>query len=463
MPPRQGDILELCVDTLAYGGQGVARQDDFVVFVRGAVPGDRVRARITRRKRSYAEARVLEIVSPSPRRVPAVCPHAEECGGCEWQTLAYPAQLEFKQQQVVDSLTRLGHLSGFALEPIRGMDDPWRYRNKMEFSFAADEHGELALGLHRRGSWNEIVDTAHCRLGSQRMLQARAAVVAACREFGLRPYSRHDAAGLLRHLVIREGRASGDLLLNLFVSARFAEEQALLQRILAASECTSFAVTVNASPADAAVGDGPFMLYGPPHLRETLAGVRLRVPATAFLQTNSLMCEVLYATALEFAAASAERPAVDLYCGIGSLSLPLAQRARQVQAVEIQEEAILAARENALLNEIATIDFYARDVRPLLKYPPHPTLDAARTDPQQRPSVVVVDPPRAGMARKALQRAAALDADRFVYVSCNPTTLAGNAAELVELGYRPTRIAPVDMFPQTHHVETVALFERERD
>jgi 23S rRNA (uracil1939-C5)-methyltransferase len=463
MQPRPGETVELDVTSLAYGGQGVARMEEFVVFVRGAVPGDRVRARVTKRKKNHAEARVLEIVTPSPRRVPSVCGHADECGGCEWQTLSYEAQLEFKQEQVVESLRRLGHLEGYELEPIRGMADPWRYRNKMEFSFGEDDGGALLLGLHKRGSWREIVETTACHLASERMERARQAVADACRELGLQAFSREGHDGLLRHLQVRESRAHGDLLLNLYVSRRFREEAALVERVAAASGCTSFGVTVNDTPADAAVGDGPHMLLGPPYLRERLAGVELRVPATAFLQTNSEMCEELYEVALRFAQPDPARPAVDLYCGIGSLSLPLARQAASVQAVEIQEEAIVAARENAKLNGIANIDFYARDVRPLLKSPPHATLNAARANEFARPAVVMVDPPRAGLARKALQRAAALGAERFVYVSCNPTTLAGNGAELAELGYRLTRVAPVDMFPQTHHIETVALFGRVRD
>jgi 23S rRNA (uracil1939-C5)-methyltransferase len=331
----------------------------------------------------------------------------------------------------------------------------------MGFSFGEAEDGDLQLGLHRRGSWREVVETTDCRLASGRIDRARQAVADAARGLGLRPYARDRHDGLLRHLVVREGLSSGDLLLNLFVSGRFPEEAGLVARVAADCGCTSFGVTVNESPADAAVGDGPHMLLGPPYIRERLAGVELRVPATAFLQTNSAMCETLYATALDFAHADLARPAIDLYCGIGSLSLPLARAARLVQAVEIQEEAIEAARENARLNGIANVDFHARDVRPLLKFPPHPALDAERDDDAQRPATVIVDPPRAGLARKALRRAAALGAERFVYVSCNPTTLAGNGAEMAELGYVLRRVAPVDMFPQTHHIETVALFTRD--
>ncbi len=460
MPPRPGDILELDVTALAYGGRGVARSEAFVVFLRGAVPGDRVRARITRRKKSHAEATLLELLEPSPRRVPPVCEHTHECGGCEWQALSYDAQLEYKEQQVVESLERIGHLEGFVREPIRGMADPWRYRNKMEFSFGADDAGRLLLGLHRRGSWRDIVELHDCRLASERINRARRAVAATSRSLGLRPYDSARHEGLLRHLVVREGLSSGDLFLNLFVAARFPQEQELAARVADLCDCTSLAVTVNDAPADAAVGDGPHMLLGPPYLRERLAGEDLHVPATAFLQTNSAMCDVLYKTALRFAAADPARPAADLYCGIGSLSLPLARRASHVQAVEIQEDAIIAARENARLAGIDTIEFHARDVRPLLRFPPHPVLDAGRADDAWRPAVVITDPPRAGMARKALQRTAALGADRLVYVSCNPSTLAGNGAELVELGYRLSRVAPVDMFPHTHHIETVALFTR---
>jgi len=458
VPPRNGDTLELTIDTLAYGGQGIGRVDDFVVFVRGAVPGDRVRAQIGRRKQRHAEARLLEIVEPSPVRVPAPCGHAGDCGGCEWQTLAYAAQLEFKQRQVVESLEHIGGLRDYELVSIAGMEHPWRYRNKMEFSFAESD-GRLVLGLHRRGSWRKIVETTDCRLASTRINGARQAVADACRALGLRAYDRaagrHETpSGLLRHLVVREGRA-GDLVLNLFVSARFAEEGELAAGVADACAATTFAVTVNASRADAAAGDEPHLLFGPPFFGERLAGVDLAVPLTAFLQTNAEMCDALYRLALDFAAPDPQRDAFDLYCGIGSLSLPMAREAAHVHGIEIQEEAIAAARDNARRNAIANADFRAGDVRRVLK---ETLVDREGSPP---PAVVLVDPPRAGMARKALARAAALAADRLVYVSCNPTTLAGNGAELRDLGYRLARVAPVDMFPQTHHVETVALFVRE--
>jgi 23S rRNA (uracil1939-C5)-methyltransferase len=455
MPPRPGDIIDLSIETLAYGGQGLAHVDGFVVFVRGAVPGDVVRAQVTKRKRSYAEARLLGLSKPSSLRVAPACGHAESCGGCEWQTVDYRAQLEYKQRQVLESLRHIGGLDGFVVEPICGMDMPWRYRNKMEFSFGSDQQGRLVLGLHRRGSWREVIELDDCWLASERINTARWAVADACRELGLAPYSQATHEGLVRHLVVREGLASGDLLINLYIRHRFEAEAELAAAVSARLPVTTFAVTVNAELADAAVGGEPVCLIGPPWFREELAAVPLRVPATAFLQTNSAMCSVLYEMALRFATPTPDDAVYDLYCGIGALTLLLGRHAGRVHGIEMQDEAIAAAWENARLTQADGVTFSAGDVRRLLK---DPALMEVRG--MDEPRVVVVDPPRAGMAPKALARAAALGARRLVYVSCNPTTLASNGAQLRDLGYVLTRVAPVDMFPQTHHIETVALFER---
>jgi 23S rRNA (uracil1939-C5)-methyltransferase len=277
---------------------------------------------------------------------------------------------------------------------------------------------------------------------------------------------------------VRRGAATGELLLNLFVTERFRQEAALAERVAAQQPYTSFAVTVNETQADAAVGVGPFMVVGPPCFHEELAGVRLRVPAAAFLQTNSEMCAVLYETALRAAAPQADRGAYDLYCGIGGMSLLLARRAAHVYGLEIQDEAIAAAAENARLDGAANLEFAAGDVRKLLLDPPtgrdpaiarlvqadgkpHQSLRAPASHPFAPPAVVLTDPPRAGMARKAVERMALLGAERIVYVSCNPATLAANAAQLATIGYRLDSVTPVDMFPHTHHIEAVATFLRE--
>ena len=218
MPPKPGDTLDLAIDTLAYGGQGIGRVDGFVVFVRGVLPGDVARVEVTRRRSGYAEARLVELVTPSPRRVPLRCDHPADVGGCEWQTFDYDSQLEFKHRQVVEALAHIGGLEHVEVTPIRGMADPWRYRNKMEYSFGRDG-AEIVLGMHRRGSWRDIVDVPDCHLAPIEISRARTAVLNAARELRLPAYSQIDHTGLLRHLVVRRGLASGDLLLNLFITA----------------------------------------------------------------------------------------------------------------------------------------------------------------------------------------------------------------------------------------------------
>ena len=477
MPPQPGDTIELAIDTLAYGGQGIGRVDGFVVFVRGALPGDVASVEVTRRKSGYAEARLVSLLTPSARRTPFRCDHAPDAGGCEWQTFDYAAQLEFKHRQVVEALAHIGGLDHVTVEPIAGMANPWRYRNKMEYSFGLDE-GRPVLGMHRRGSWRDVVDVPDCHLAPLEISRARQAVLTACRALDLPVYSSSAHTGLLRHLVVRRGRSTGELLLNLFVTERFPEERELAARVAAEQPYTSFAVTVNETRADAAVGVGPFMIVGPPYFHEELAGVRLRVPALAFLQTNSEMCGVLYETALRYAAPVAGHSAYDLYCGIGSLSLLLAREAAPVYGYELQDEAIAAATENARLTGRAGAVFAAGDVRKLLLDPPtgrdpdiarlveadgrpHQSLRTPPSRPFSPPSVIVTDPPRAGMAKKAVERMALLGAERIVFVSCNPATLAANAAQLATIGYRLTTVTPVDMFPHTHHIEAVALFFRD--
>ena len=476
MPPQPGDTLELAIDTLAYGGQGIGHVEGFVVFVRGGLPGDVARVEVTRRRSGYAEARLTELVVPSARRVAFRCDHPPDVGGCEWQTLDYAAQLEFKHRQVVEALAHIGGLDDVEVTPILGMADPWRYRNKMEYSFGRDG-GETVLGMHRRGSWRDVVDVLDCHLAPVEISRARQAVLTACRALRLPAYSPTDHTGLLRHLVVRRGLATGELLLNLFVTGRFPQERELAERVAAEQPCTSFAVTVNETRADAAVGVGPFMVVGPPCFYEELAGVRLRVPAAAFLQTNSEMCAVLYETVLRAARPQAGQRAYDLYCGIGGLSLLLARRAARVYSLEIQDEAVAAAAENARLDGAANLELAAGDVRQLLLDPPtgrdpdvarlvqadgkpHHSLRTPATRAFEPPAVVVTDPPRAGMAGKAVERMALLGARRIVYVSCNPTTLAANAAQLATIGYRLDTVTPVDMFPHTHHIEAVATFLR---
>jgi 23S rRNA (uracil1939-C5)-methyltransferase len=451
-PVARDQELELRIDSLAYGGNGVARLNGFVVFVRRALPGDTVRARVTKVKRNHAEAVSLEVVEAGAPRVDAPCAHYPACGGCRFQDLAYEAQLEAKARQVGDALARIGRLSGFELEPAVPAESIFHYRNKLEYSFAETPEG-LALGFHRAGRWDEVLDVERCWLTTDLGNAIRNAVKEWARAQGLAPFDQERQEGYLRHLVVREGRNTGQALVvlvtapgELIVAASFVEA---LRRF---PEVRSIHWAVNDTPAE--VTNLPSrLLWGEDAIEEEILGLRFRIRPNAFLQTNTAMCEILYRLAAEYAGLSGQETVYDLYCGTGTIALTVARDALTVWGIESSEESVVCAVENAELNGIANAAFFAGDVGA--------DLDELR-ERAGPPDVVFVDPPRAGLSGKALRRIGRLEAPRIVYVSCNPTTLAGNSKELAaEWGYRLERVRPVDMFPHTPHVEAVALLTRE--
>jgi 23S rRNA (uracil1939-C5)-methyltransferase len=452
-PVQRDQELELTVDSLAYGGNGVARLDGFVVFVRRGLPGDTVRARVTKVHRRHAEAVATEVLAKGPLHVDAPCAHYPACGGCRFQDLAYDAQVAAKEQWVADSLQRLAGLADAPLEAIVPAASQFGYRNKMEYSFAATPDG-AALGLHKAGRWDEVLRIDRCWLTSDLGNAIRNRVQEWAREEKLEPYSQETQEGYLRHLVIREGRNTGQALVQLVTARgeRFDRER-LIEVLSAFPEVRSIHWSVNRGLAE--VTNLPTeLLWGEEAIEEEIGGLRFRVRPNAFLQTNTEMAARLYELAREFAALSGGETVYDLYCGIGTIGLSMAADALTVWGVEISEESVACAIENQELNGIGNAAFFAGNVGEVL------------TELRERagdPEVVVVDPPRAGLAGKALRRLGEIGAPRVVYVSCNPTTLAGDAKRLAsDYGYRLTRARPVDMFPHTPHVECVALLERDR-
>ena len=440
--PSRGDLLELTIDSLAHGGNGVARTDGYVVFVAGAVPGDRVRAVVGKAKKAYAEARAVELVEPSPDRVPPLADHP----GAPWQVLPYERQLEVKAEQVDDALRRIGRLDGYVLEPIVPAVEPWRYRNKLEYSFGTGADGELVLGFHAPGRWNEIVPMDDCKLASERGNALRERVLAFAREQGLTAWDRREQRGFLRNLVVREGRRTGATQVRLITSPGKLDVDALV----AAVDADGLWWTQTADLGESTSGGETALLSGAPQLPERLGGLDFLISPDAFFQTNTEMAEQLYAVAAEYARLRGHERVFDLYCGIGTIALSLAARAREVVGVEIVEAAVADALENARVNEIQNARFYAGDIRLAMR---------ELVERAGRPDVVVIDPPRAGVSQKVVRRVVEAAPSRVVYVSCNPTTLAPNAAQLVAAGYRLVKVRPVDMFPQTPHIEAVALFE----
>jgi 23S rRNA (uracil1939-C5)-methyltransferase len=451
-PVKMHEELELDVESLAFGGNGVARHNGFVIFVRRGLPGDRVRARVTRVKRGFAEAIATDVLSAGPQRVEAPCAHYPTCGGCRLQDLAYASQVAQKEAQVRDALQRIAGIAEPPLEPIVPCEpDVFFYRNKMEYSFAPSEEGPV-LGLHKAGRWDEVIDIERCWLTTGLGNGIRNAVRDWAREEGLAAYSQADNSGYLRHLIVREGRNTGQVLVQLVTAPGEKFEQGYFVDVLRKfPEVRSVHWAVNDRPAE--VTNLPAeLLWGGPAIEEELCGLRFRIRPNAFLQTNTAMAEKLYALARDAAQLTGTETVWDLYCGIGTIGLSLAKDALTVWGIEVSEESVACALENAELNGITNTAFFAGNVGEVID---------DLLDRSGAPDVVVVDPPRAGLAGKALRRLGGIGAPRIVYVSCNPTTLAGDLKTMREqYGYELLRATPVDMFPHTPHVETVALLEK---
>jgi 23S rRNA (uracil1939-C5)-methyltransferase len=471
--PRPGDELELRVDSLAFGGEGVARvgEGGYVVFVAGAIPGDRVRALVYKGKRSHAHARTLEVLAPSPERIPPLADHP----GVPWQVLPYERQLEVKRAQVDEALRRIGGLDGFELGEALPAVEQWRYRNKLEYSFgsARDEDGreQLVCGFHAAAGAGRVVALEDCLLASARGNRARELALGWCRARRLEAWERGrpargerlsgsravapgaDGRARLRNLVVREGRRSGQLQVRVVTTEGELDASALAATLAEGLEGSLSGVLWTRSDrlAETTAGGHTQLVWGEAELPERLGELELCISAEAFFQTNTEMAEQLYGVVAEYAALEGWERVYDLFCGTGTIALTLAPRAGEVWGIELLEPAVADAIAAAQRNEITNARFFAGEVRRAL-----PEL----LERAGRPDVLVLDPPRAGLSKSIVRRVIEASPRRIVYVSCNPTTLAPNAAELVAAGYSLLRVRPVDMFPQTHHIECVALLER---
>jgi 23S rRNA (uracil1939-C5)-methyltransferase len=453
--PKRGERLSLTIDDLAFGGEGVGRADGYVVFVPGGVPGDRVRVRLEQARSRFGRGLIEEIEAPSPHRVEAPCPYFGRCGGCRLQHVSYSAQLAFKAKQVADVLERVGGLQGVEIRPILGAEEIYGYRNKMEFTVAPRPTGGVDIGLHEADRYDSVLDMERCLIQSEGMNvlldEARRFFV----ERGFSAYEQETGEGLLRFLMLRDGRRTGEAMVNVVTSAPAVSELApLVARVQARLPGTSSVVmNVNPKKASVAVGVEEHLLGGRDHIRERIGGLTFQISANSFFQTNTVQAERLFEVVLAAAALDGGETVIDLYSGTGAISLLLAQRCRWVYGVELAQAAVDDAGLNADANGIANCTFLAGEVRFVL-----PSLIAKGVTAD----VVVADPPRAGFHPKALDALATLGPARIVYVSCNPSTLARDLGELVRGGYRVEWVQPVDMFPHTPHIEAVARLGRTR-
>jgi 23S rRNA (uracil1939-C5)-methyltransferase len=444
---KVGNRIELTLEKLALGGEAIGRVDSgMVVFVRGGIPGDRGIVEITKRKKNFAAGKLVELLDASPLRIAPRCEYFGRCGGCKWQYLAYKDQLKFKQQQVAEAFAHIGQMQDIPVNDILGMESPWYYRNKMEFTFGADEQGALLLGQHYAGRWDHLIDLHNCYLQSEDSVE----LFALCRDFakkqGLQAYSSTTGEGLLRHVIVREGKHTGNIMVNIVTSAEYFPQADRFVRYLVAGfpRMTSLVHTINHLKGQSSQGQEEHLLYGEPTIRETINHLSFDISAKSFFQTNTLQTEKLYQTIQRMAELDEHGVAVDLYCGTGSIALHLASCAKMVYGIELVEEAVRNAEQNAERNQLSNVKFYCGEVRKVL---PEVGLVA--------PDVMVIDPPRAGLSKKVVKYMLQAAPRQILYVSCNPATLARDVAMITEGSYAIKEVQPIDMFPHTYHIETI--------
>jgi 23S rRNA (uracil1939-C5)-methyltransferase len=458
---RKGQSLELEISDLAYGGRALAKVQGLVVFVENALPGDRVLATVTRRRRQYAEARAERVLVPSPSRVPALCSHVPICGGCRFQDFDYADQLRHKQRQVEECLAHLGRLR-VPVRAVLAAPKLFHYRNKMEYSFGRDDQGRLTLGLHRRGFYDRPFDLERCFIATP----VSSEIVAFARDFARRerlpPYDLRRHHGLLRFLVVREGVRTGEVMVNIVAS----EPHAALERLAAGLRETfpsvaSVVLNLTRRKAQVAVGDEERLLAGKPTILERLGGLTFEISSNSFFQTNTEQAEELLGTVLDALALTGSERVLDVYAGTGTFTLPVAKRAFEAIGIESSEIAVRDAERNAARNGITNARFWEGEALEVLR----DRLGVGSRDsgvPAERAEIhaVLVDPPRAGLHPGVASRLIHLGAPRLVYISCNPSTLGRDLGILCESRYAVDWIQPVDMFPHTPHIECVASLRR---
>jgi 23S rRNA (uracil1939-C5)-methyltransferase len=463
---RQAPLENITIDSYAAEGKSIARlQEGKVLFVENAIPGDVVNVAITRDKKSWAEGRVTRLISPSSFRVPAFCSHFGICGGCKWQMLPYPRQLAYKQQQVADQLSRIGHIELPELQPIIGSAADRYYRNKLEFTFSAHRYltyeqiaereekytPEPALGFHAPGLFDKVVEVQQCYLQPE----PTNALLTSLRAYTLQhqlPYYDYKAQyGWLRNVVIRVA-TTGQVLINLVMHHEDkAAREALLDHILATVPgVTSLNYTLNPKVNDTIHDLDVVCYHGKPFIEEMLEHYRFKISPKSFFQTNTRQAEALYRVTRDMAGLTGTEVLYDLYCGTGSIGIFCSAGAKKVIGIEVVEDAIKDAKENAAANGLTHCSFFAGDVEKVCT-------DAFFAE-HGRPDVIITDPPRAGMTEKLIRQLLSMKAPRIVYVSCNPATQARDLA-LLDASYKVVGLQPVDMFPHTHHIENVALLE----
>ncbi len=462
MQLKKGQVVELDIHALAFGGAGIGKYEGLTVFVEKTMPGDRVKASFFKIKKHYAHADLVEIIKESPDRIKPKCPYSGICGGCQLQFMPYEKQLEFKKQHVIDSFERIGKIYDPPVEDVIPCEDVFYYRNKLEFSFGYDADMNFTLGYHVPGRRFDIMDIKECHL----MSPFASEIANAVRDFMKRkkwpPFKYSCGEGFLKALFLREGKNTGEFMVNLATSDDTPEDfdesmeefVSMLLALPGSPGITSIYRSKIISKRGQPRRTEETLLHGKPVLTETLKtkngdNLVFDIPPQAFFQVNTVQAEVLYNEILKIVEDKSPDLVFDLFCGTGSIAMFIAKSVERVTGVELNKDSVKIASANATKNGIFNMDFFQGDVNKMIS-----TL-------KERPSLVVVDPPRAGLAKKFIKQLSEFDSPVIVYVSCNPSTLARDCEELKEYGYAVKKIQPVDMFPHTFHIENVCLLERD--
>ena len=451
---RKNDLVTLEIEDCGIDGEGIGKADGFTVFVKDAVIGDTVTAKIIKAKKNYGYGRLMEVLKPSPYRVEPKCEFARQCGGCQLQALSYDQQLVFKTNKVKGHLERIGGFTDIPMEPIIGMDELFHYRNKAQFPVGRNKEGKIVTGFYA-GRTHNIIENRDCALGVPENKEVLDRVIAHMEKYGIEPYNEITGKGLVRHVLIRYGYFTKEVMVCLILNGnKFPKEEQLVKSLCEIPGMTSITINVNKKRSNVILGEEICLLWGQEYITDRIGDISYQISPLSFYQVNPMQTQKLYAKALEYADLHGQETVWDLYCGIGTISLFLAQKAKFVRGVEIVPAAIENAKENAKLNGLENTEFFVGKAEEVL--PREYKKNGVYAD------VIVVDPPRKGCDETLLETMVEMNPDRIVYVSCDSATLARDLKYLCERGYELRKVCPVDQFGMTVHVETVVLLSQQK-
>ena len=449
---KKDDLVTLTIEDMGVDGEGIGHADGCTLFVKDALMGDVITAKVMKMKKNYGYARMMEILKPSPDRTEPLCPYHKQCGGCQIQALSYEKQLEYKKKKVLNNLKRIGGFENLPEFDLIGMEEPYRYRNKAQFPFGTDKNGEPVTGFYA-GRTHSIIPNTSCFLGVEENERILKLILAHLKKYHIPAYDEKTGKGLLRHVLIRKGFTTKELMVCLILNGTTMPKiDELTEELCKIPGMTSITINVNTKQTNVIMGDQMRSVWGQDYITDYIGNVRYQISPLSFFQVNPVQTEKLYRRALEYADVECGETVWDLYCGIGTISLFLAQKAKQVYGVEIVPQAIEDARKNAKLNGFGNAEFYVGKAEEVL--PEKYEKEGIRAD------VIVVDPPRKGCDEALLRTIVQMEPKRVVYVSCDSATLARDLKYLAGEGYEVVRGTVVDQFPQTVHVETIVLLQR---